>query len=152
MPESSRPTIAEITSALEQLADRVARSESDVLEPFVSHTLRAAVNALEYYIPGLDPAPDEEAARGLLRGADAALKRGADREALERALRGLACAPHHPGLWYAAGSACFELGQVEDALRVLCHVLWIHPGHRAARADLEALTAFFDGEEGDRAA
>jgi hypothetical protein len=31
-------------------------------------------------------------------------------------------------------------------------VLWIHPGHRTARADLEALTAFFDGEEGDRAA
>jgi tetratricopeptide (TPR) repeat protein len=152
MPESSRPTVGEITAALEQLADRVSRSESDMLEPFVSHTLRAAVNALEYYIPGLDPAPDLEAARGLLRGAEAALARGRDREALERALRGLAFAPHHPGLWYLAGSSCFELGQVEDALRILCHVLWIHPGHRAARADLEALTAFFDGEEGERAA
>jgi len=152
MSESSRPSLSEISSALEQLADRVSRSNSETFEPFISHTLRAVVNALEHYIPGLDSPPDGEAARGLLRGAEAALHRGQERESLARALRGLAFAPHDPQLWYMAGSACFELGQVEDALRLLCHTLWIHPGHRSARADLEALTAFFEGEEGERAA
>jgi tetratricopeptide (TPR) repeat protein len=152
MAESSRPSLQDITTALEQLADRVSRSEADTPEPFVSHTLRAAVLALEQYIPGLDPAPDVEAARGLLRGAEAALHRGDPNEALSRALRGLSFSPHDPLLWYLAGSACFELGQVEDALRLLYHTLWINPGHRAARADLDALTAFFEGEEGERAA
>jgi Flp pilus assembly protein TadD len=147
-----RPSQSEIALALAQLADRVTRNKDETLDPFVTHTLRAAVNALEFHIPGLEPAPDFEAARGLLRGAEAALHRGDPAEALSRALRGLSFAPHDPSLWYTAGSACFELGQVEDALRLLCHVLWIHPGHRTARADLEALTAFFDGEEGDRAA
>ena len=152
MSGPTRPTLSEISSALEQLADRVDRSDGDQLEPFVAHTLRAAMSALEFYIPGLDPAPDPEAARGFLRGAEAALHRGQEREALSRALRGLAFAPHDPALWYMAGSACFELGHVEDALRLLCHTLWVHPGHRAARADLEALTAFFEGDEGERAA
>jgi hypothetical protein len=56
-------------------------------------------------------------------------------------------------LWYVAASACFELGGVEDALRLLYHTLWIHPGHRAARDDLQALTAFFEGnDEEERAA
>jgi tetratricopeptide (TPR) repeat protein len=152
MSQPSRPSLAEISSALEQLADRINRTEDDSLEPFVSHSMRAVVNALEYHIPGLEAAPDLEAARGLLRGAERALERGQEREALSRALRGLAFAPHDPSLWYMAGSACFELGQVEDALRLLCHTLWIHPGHRAARADLEALSAFFEGDEGERAA
>lgn len=146
------PSLNEIGTALAQLADRVANGQHDTLEPYVSHTLRATVNALEVHIPGLDCPSDTEAARGLLRGAEAALHRGDPRESLVRALRGLSFSPHDPLLWYAVGSACFELGQVEDALRVLCHVLWIHPGHRTARSDLEALTAFFDGEEGDRAA
>ncbi len=146
------PSQSEIATALAQLADRVSRAEEDTLDPFVTHTLRAAVNALEYHIPGLESPPDTDAARGLLRGSEAALQRGDAREALSRALHGLSFAPHDPLLWYAAGSACFELGQVEDALRILCHVLWIHPGHRAARTDLDALTAFFEGEEGDRAA
>jgi len=152
MSQPARPSIAEIALALEQLADRVGRTEEEGLEPFVSHSIRAVVNALEFHIPGLDPVPDIEAAEGMLRGAEAALQRGEEREALSRALRGLAFAPHHPSLWYLAGSACFELGQVEDALRLLCHTLWIHPGHRTARADLEALSAFFEGDEGERAA
>ena len=72
---------------------------------------------------------------------------------LRRALRGLACAPHDPQLFYLSASACFELGAVEDALRLLYHTLWIHPGHRLARTDLEALTAFLDGsEDGEKAA
>lgn len=152
MSQSPRPSIPEIALALEQLADRITRSEEDQLEPFVSHSLRAVVNALEFHIPGLDPAPDPEAADGMLRGAEAALNRGEEREALSRSLRGLAFSPHHPALWYMAGSACFEMGQVEDALRLLCHTLWVHPGHKTARADLEALTAFFEGDEGERAA
>ena len=147
-----QPSLTEIGTALAQLADRVARAQDDTLDPYVSHALRSMVNALETHIPGIEPPVDHEAARGLLRAAEAAIHRGDARESLTRSLRGLGFSPHDPLLWYAAGSACFELGQVEDALRVLCHVLWIHPGHSVARSDLDALTAFFDGEEGDRAA
>jgi hypothetical protein len=150
---SSRPSLTDISRSLASLADRVAGSEESPPEPYVSERLRAAVAALQTFIPGLDPAPDLEAARGLLRGAELALQRGDGREGLVRALRGLSHAPHHPGLWYVAASASFELGGVEDALRLLYHTLWIHPGHRAARDDLQALTAFFEGnDEGDRAA
>ena len=150
---SSRPSLSDITRSLAALADRVAGSSESPPEPYVSERLRAAVTALQSFIPGLEPAPDPDAARSLLRGAESALQRGDGREALARALRGLAHAPHHPGLWYAAASASFELGGVEDALRLLYHTLWIHPGHRAARDDLQALTAFFEGnDEGERAA
>jgi hypothetical protein len=150
---SSRPSLTDITRSLADLADRVAGSEESPPEPYVSERLRAAVAALQTFIPGLEPAPDLESARGLLRGAELALQRGDGREGLVRALRGLSHAPHHPGLWYVAASASFELGGVEDALRLLYHTLWIHPGHRAARDDLQALTAFFEGnDEGDRAA
>lgn len=153
MSESSLPTLGDITRALVALADRVADSGESPPEPFISQSLRSAVAALEQFIPGLEPAPDLDAARGLLRGAELALQRGDGREGLSRALRGLSFAPHHPELWYVAASASFELGSVEDALRLLYHTLWIHPGHRAARDDLQALTAFFEGnEEGDRAA
>ncbi len=153
MSASSTPSLSEITRALAALADRVAASSATPPEPFVSQTLRVAVNALEQYIPGLELAPDPDAAQGLLRGAESAFHRGDEREALSRALRGLSFAPHEPRLWYIAATASFELGGVEDSLRLLYHTLWIHPGHRAARDDLEALTAFFEGnDEEERAA
>ena len=153
MSGSPRPSLPEIARALSSLADRVAASQETPPEPFVSERLRAASDALQKFIPGLEPAPDADAARGMLQSAELALQRGDGREGLIRALRGLAHAPHHPGLWYVAASACFELGGVEDALRLLYHTLWIHPGHRAARDDLQALTAFFEGnDEGERAA
>jgi len=148
---SPRPSLSDITRSLAALAERVAESEESPPEPYVSERLRSAVGALQGFIPGLEPAPDPEAARGLrigrglLRGAELALQRGDGRESLARALRGLSHAPHHPGLWYVAASASFELGGIEDALRLLYHTLWIHPGHRAARDDLQALTAFFEG-------
>jgi len=150
---SSQPSLSDITRALAALADRVTDAEEAFPEPFVSQTLRTATAALERFIPGLEPPPDGDAARGLLRGAEVALQRGDAFEGLSRALRGLSFSPHDPGLWYLAASSCFELGGVEDALRLLYHTLWIHPGHRNAREDLEALTAFFEGnDEGERAA
>ena len=153
MSAPSRPSLSDITRSLASLADRVAGSDESPPEPYVTERLRSAVTALQSFIPGLEPAPDPEAARGMLRGAESALQRGDGRECLARALRGLSYAPHHPGLWYVAASASFELGGVEDALRLLYHTLWIHPGHRPARDDLQALTAFFEGnDEGERAA
>src|SRR5262245_29039897 len=107
-----------------------------VLDPYVEQAIRDAIFHLELYIPGLDAPFDADSARELERAAVAALERGEDRDALTHALRGLAHAPHDPALFYAAASACFEAGAVELALRLLCHVLWIHPGHRAARGDL----------------
>jgi hypothetical protein len=153
VPDSPHPTLLDITLALARLADRVSDATTPGLEPYVTFTLRRALAELELHIPGLDPAPDPEAARLFSRASEKALADGDDAEALSRALRGLACAPHDPQLCYLAASACFELGAVEDALRLLYHTLWIHPGHHQARVDLEALSAFLDErEEGENAA
>jgi hypothetical protein len=86
------------------------------------------------------------------RAAQVALERGNEREGVIRSLRGLSFAPHDPTLHYALSSACFELGRVELAFRLLCHALWIHPGYHAARQDLEAISAFLEGDENERAA
>ena len=153
MPESSHPTILDITLALSRLADRVSDTDVPGLEPYVSFTLRRALAELELHIPGLEPPPDADAAEMFTRAAEKALADADDREGLSRALRGLACSPHDPQLFYIASAACFEMGAVEDALRLLYHTLWIQPGHRLARTDLEALTAFLEGpEEGEQAA
>jgi hypothetical protein len=140
--DSTQPTLQDVLDALARLADRVAASPRSRLDAFVSTSLRRATTELRRWIPGLDAPPDPEAARFLVRAAYAALEDGDSREALARALRGLSFSPHHPGLWFVAASACFEYGAVEDAVRLLRHTLWIHPGHTAARRDLEALTAY----------
>jgi hypothetical protein len=126
--DSTQPTLDEILAALERLGDRVAASHTSRLDGFVSLSLRRACEELRRFIPGLDLPPDGEGARFLARSA--------------RALRGMALAPHHPGLFYLAASACFEFGAVEDAVRLLRHTLWIHPGHRPARRDLSALNLY----------
>lgn len=152
MNESWLPTLEDLSQVFAQLADRVEDTERIPLEPYVEQALRDAVFHLERHIPGLEPPFDIHAARALERAANMALERGDEREALARALRGLSCSPHDPALFYVAGSASFECGAVELALRLLCHVLWIHPGHAAARADLDALNAFLDDAEDQRAA
>jgi len=140
--ESAHPSLQDILDAFERLAERVAASSNSRLDPFVSSSMRRACEELRRYIPGLDLPPDPDAARFLSKAAYAALEDGDPREALTRSLRGLSFAPHHPGLFFAAASACFEFGAVEDAIRLLRHTLWIHPGHEAARRDLEALSAY----------
>ncbi len=142
MSEPTLPTLQDILDAFERLAERVAVSPTSRLDPFISGSLRRACDELRRFIPGLDTPPDADAARFLARASYAALEDGDAREALARALRGLSFAPHHPGLFFAAASACFEYGAVEDAIRLLRHTLWIHPGHVAARRDLEALSAY----------
>jgi len=140
--DSTQPTLEEILAALERLGDRVASGGSTRLDGFVSLSLRRACEELRRFIPGLDLPPDAEGARFLARAAHAALEDGNAREALANALRGMALAPHHPGMFYLAASACFEYGAVEDAVRLLRHTLWIHPGHRPARRDLSALNLY----------
>ena len=152
MSDASRPQLGDITRAFAQLADRALTMKSAGLDPFVAGTLRLALRELELYIPGLEPPQNAEAARAFGDAAEIAIRNGDEREALSYALRGLSCSPHDPTLWYLAGSACIELGGIETAIRMLHHALWIHPGHREARRDLESLTSFFDGAEGDRAA
>ena len=153
--ETARPSLQDILDAFERLAERVAASPSSRLDPFVSVSLRRACEELRRYIPGLDSPPDPEAARFLARAAYAAMEDNDAREALARALRGLSFSPHHPGLFFVAATACFEFGAVEDAIRLLRHTLWIHPGHTAARRDLEALSAYMTDRwntPGDRTA
>jgi len=151
--ESWQPTLDDITRALSDLADRVSEARSGPLEPYVYQNLRDIAFHLELFIPGLESPPDADAAHALARASAAALERGDEREALARALRGLSFAPHDPVLFYTAASACFEFGAVELALRLLYHTLWIHPGHRAARADLASLSAFLDdADDSGRAA
>ena len=152
MADTWQPSLEDLAQAFLSLADRVEETERVVMEPYVEQQLRDAVFHLELYIPGFDPPFDADAAQALAKAAEAALERGSERDALARALRGLSHAPHDPRLFYVAASACFESGAVELALRLLCHTLWIHPGHRAARADLEALSAFLDDTDDSRAA
>ena len=142
MSDSTHPSMAELLDALERLGDRVAGASSSRLDGFVSLSMRRACEELRRFIPGLDAPPDAEAARFLARASHAALEDGDAREALARALRGMSLAPHNPGLTYLAASACFEFGAVEDAVRLLRHTLWLHPGHRPARRDLSALNLY----------
>ncbi len=152
-PTSPPPPIRDLMHALELLSERVALPGPVGLEPVDVLNLRHLLDDLERHIPGLEPPPDPAAAHALGRAAEVAMRRGDEREALARALRGLSFSPHHPGLFYLAASACFEIGALEGAMRLLYHTLWIHPGHPSARADLEALTTFL-GEQDleDRAA
>lgn len=142
MSPSSNPSLQDILDAFTRLGERVSASPGSRLDPFVSVSMRRACEELRRFIPGLDAPPDPEAARFLARAAYAAMEDNDAREALARALRGLSFAPHHPGLFFVAATACFEFGAVEDAIRLLRHTLWIHPGHSAARRDLEALSAY----------
>ena len=152
MSENWQPTLTEIALVFSRLADRVAEHEQIIIDPYVEQALRESVFHLEQHIPGWDPPFDADAARAMTKAAGDSLERGHEREALSRALRGLSFSPHDPALFYVAASSCFESGAVELALRLLCHVLWIHPGHEAARADLDALTAFFDDSDGQQRA
>jgi hypothetical protein len=145
--DSPRPTLSDVTRALAHLADRVLTRKTAGLEPYVAHTLKLVIGELELLIPGLDPAPNAEAARAFAEAAEIALRGGDEREALSYALRGLSCSPHDPVLWYWAGSASVEVGSLEIAMRLLWHALWIHPGYPEARRDLDALTSFFDRGE-----
>jgi hypothetical protein len=96
------------------------------------------------HIPGLYTPPDVGAAAALASASADALRRGKLRAGLARALRGLSFAPHHPELHYLAASATLQLGAAEEAVRLLQHALWIHPGFEPARRDLEALSAFHE--------
>lgn len=146
LPGQNPPPIEDLSKALQVLADRVSVPGPIGLDPVDVLSLRHVLEDLGRHIPGLEPAPDASAAQAMGRAAEMAFRRGDEREALSRALRGLAYAPHHPGLCYLAASACFELGALEAAMRLLYHTLWIHPGHPAARSDLEALTTYL-GEQ-----
>lgn len=149
MSRSSRPTLGDIMQSLQNLADRVALSTSPHFEPHVTATVRRTLLQLEQYIPGLDAPRNPDAARAYLRAAESAMLKGEARDGLAYALRGLAASPHDPNLCYLAATASFELGGVETSLRLLYHTLWIFPAHEQARADLQALTAYLEGVEGD---
>jgi hypothetical protein len=148
----SPPTLQEVLQSLAYAADRVLVDKTRRLDPFCEATVRRALAELEMRIPGLEPPPNSDAAHAFLLAGREALEHGDERESLAYALRGLSCSPFDPQLSYLAAAACVELGSVESGMRLLYHTLWIHPGHLAARRDLEALTAFLDGPGDDRAA
>jgi len=148
MSESSRPQLRDIAVVLSHLGDRARDDAGPGVDPIIASSLRRALEELERFIPGLEPPPDPAAAGFMVDSARGALRRGRNRDALARALRGLSFAPHHPDLHYLAGLACLELGAIDPAIALLLHTLWIHPGHPEARADLEALDAFAHGAWG----
>jgi len=141
LSKPSRPSIGEITLVLSHIADRVADDPSPRLDPILGASLRRSLEELQRFVPGLDAPPDPEAARFFRRASEAAFHDGLHRDALARALRGLSFAPHDPNLHYLAASACFELGAVHEAVLLLSHALWIHPGHPEARRDLLSFAA-----------
>ena len=144
MSESSRPSLDEIAVVFAHLADRVAAERARALDPVVRLSIARAVNELKRHIPGLQAPADPGAAAALASASADALRRGRLRAALARALRGLSFSPHHPELHYLAGSACLQFGAAEEAVRLLQHALWIHPGYLPARQDLESLAAYHD--------
>ena len=146
-PGTPGPTLEEIRSILADMARCVVADEEPTLDPVIRAGIRRAVDELERFIPGLDPAPDAEGARHMVSAAGNALLAGRSRVALARALRGLSYAPHHPELHYLAASACFELAAASEAISLLVHTLWIHPGHEKARRELETLSVYGPGEE-----
>jgi hypothetical protein len=139
VPDSTRPTLEELTMVLSHLADRVSADRDPMLDPIIGSSLRRILDELRLHVPGLEPAPDIQAARILAHSASAALQHGREREALARALRGLSFAPHHPELHYLAASACLELGAPQEGVALLIHALWVHPGYTDARRDLDTL-------------
>jgi hypothetical protein len=147
MSATPGPTIDEIRSILADMARCVAADQDPTLDPVIRAGIRRAVDELERFIPGLDPTPDAEGARHMVSAAGNALLAGHPRTALARALRGLSYAPHHPELHYLAASSCFELAAASEAVSLLAHTLWIHPGHEKARRELETLSVFGSGEE-----
>lgn len=147
MIDSSGSTLKGIAQTLVHLADRELVRTTPGLEAYVAHSLKLVIDELKLSIPGLEPAPNAEMARVFSEAAGSALREGDEQEALSFALRGLAYAPHNPVLWYHAGSACIEIGSLEMAMRLLWHVLWIHPGYADAKRDLDTLTSFFDDGE-----
>ena len=142
MSQRSRPTLRDLTVVLSHLADRVSSESEQGLDPIVTVSLARALRELRQFIPGLDTPPDPHAARFFAAGARSALETGLFHDALARALRGLSFAPHDPQLHYVAACACFELGAAREAIDLLLHALWIHPGHPDARRDLESLSAY----------
>jgi predicted Zn-dependent protease len=140
----SRPSLDEIAVVFAHLADRVAAERARTLDPVVRLSIARAVTELRRHIPGLFTPPDADAAAALASASTDALRRGRLRAALARALRGLSFSPHHPELHYLAANACLQLGAAEEAVRLLQHALWIHPGYLPARQDLESLAAFHE--------
>jgi tetratricopeptide (TPR) repeat protein len=143
--ESSRVSLHDIAVVLSHLAERVSSDTATGLDPIVSASLRRAIDELRRHIPGLSPPLDPDAARAHREAGNDAFAYGRYREALSHALAGLAFSPHEPNLHYLAATACFELGAARDAIELLQHVLWIHPGHPQARLDLESLAAYTEG-------
>jgi tetratricopeptide (TPR) repeat protein len=127
---------------LSHLADRVSSESERGIDPIVTVSLARALRELRQFIPGLDTPPDPHAARFFAGGSRSALESGLYHDALARALRGLSFAPHDPQLHYLAACSCFELGSTREAIDLLLHALWIHPGHPEARRDLESLSAY----------
>jgi hypothetical protein len=149
MPETPHPSLEEISVVLAHLADRVHGDSGPGLDPLVGLSIERLVSELELHIPGLQAPPDADAARALAKAAGEAVAVGRPRIALARALRGLSFAPHHPQLHYLAATACLELGAVQEAVQLLSHTVWIHPGFEPARRDLETLSAYGEAPRGD---
>lgn len=151
MSRSSQPTFPQLCNALGNLARCVAEHHEWSAENgrYVREGLRSIISHLQHFIPGLDPPPDPERAYQSFRTSQSALLWGHERQVFGTALEGLSFAPHDSRLWYVGATAAFDLGEVELAILMLYHILWINPGHKAARDDLEALTTFFEGAEGD---
>lgn len=147
MPEHDPDSLPELADWCDQLAARIRYDWQDKLSGYIRKSIRDLIYRLEKTTPGLERPFDMTMVTYRLSHGHYALKLGRPVQATVHALHGLKGQPHNPDLFYLFGSALFELGEVELAMRALCHVLWINPGNKAARADLEALSAFLDDQE-----
>lgn len=147
MSRSSQLTLPELNRALGRLAGYVGKHHewSSDNGQYVREGLRSIISHLQYFIPGLDQPLDRDLAHSFLESAQQTLRQGQNRTALFCTLHGLGFAPLDARLWYIGATAAYELGEAELAVLMLQQTLWINPGYRDARADLEALMAFLEG-------
>ena len=147
MSKSPWPTIVELAKDLGRLADDLKSHETAVDHPRFAKELRSLIYHLERHVPGLEPPLDYRLASSRLARSDESLRQCHPKRAVYQSLRGLSGQPHSSQLFFNLGNALNELGETELAIYALCHVLWINPGHAAARSDLEILSTDLDEDE-----
>lgn len=147
LPAAPDPMWRDIRQALELIGDHVQATRG--IDPFTVNSVGKLLLELKADIPGYSPltAKDIQHAEKHRRAAITLQRVRIYHHAFREALHGLSWSPHDPELWHLAGVSSFELDNLELALLMLHHSVWIFPGDSQAHRDLDALTSQFEGEE-----
>ena len=129
----SREKSEDFSSLCLSLAERVAAPEVMGLERRTISSLDTIRNMLLQDVPGIETSKGQCVGEELQSQADLALKQKDPKLALSHALNGLVHWPHSPTLMCTAGMACYELGELHLALRLVDYAVWVNPGYLHAK-------------------